>query len=609
MTDVQAHRGPDDRGIYCAGDIALGHRRLAIIDLSSGGHQPMPNDERTLWLTYNGEIYNYIELREELRSLGVPFRSESDSEVLVKAYERWGPECLNRLNGIFAFAIWDERRRQLFCARDRFGVKPFHYAQIGTTFIFASEIKGILAADLVPREPNWPVIHRYLTLNLTHVDAQTFFRQVHELPAAHALVVERNGTQLSRYWNVPPAQPSPVRPDGEWMEEYWDTLRDAVRLQMRSDVPVGCCLSGGLDSTTLASLATDLCTIPMKSFTAYLEHPTYDERDRVAAFLRQIGDKVEPHFVGPDLDAWVEELPRVIYYHDEPHAGYIPSAQWEVMRLAHEHGIKVVLDGQGADESLAGYNYFVEARVADLLRARQFGKAVRTSISLEDRRGSGVAVGAGRLVKAAMRAVRSREYLYRLEATYSQRSLPLDRSWIEQVGPVHVPGVERGGSRLDSEQANALQITSLPWLLTFEDRSSMAFSIESRVPYLDHRLVEIAFRLPYHLRVDGAETKVILRRLMEGRLPEEIVGARLKKVFGTPYQLWFSPKLTAYACDIVTSTSFRQRPFVDGRRLPKWIETWRKAPSDRRLAYQVWDMVDLELWFRVCVEGRAAAPP
>ena len=602
MTDIQAHRGPDDRGIYLAGNIGLGHRRLAIIDLTPGGHQPMPNDERTLWLTYNGEVYNYIELREELQALGVRFRSKSDSEVLLKSYERWGPECVKRLNGIFAFAIWDERKQKLFCARDRFGVKPFHYAQIGTTFLFASEIKGILASEIVPREPNWSVVHRYLTLNLTHVDSQTFFQHVYELPAAHTLTVERTGLTLSRYWDLPPVEPPPQRPDHAWAEEYEQTLHDAVRLQMRSDVPVGCCLSGGLDSTTLAHIATGLSPIAMKTFTAYLSHPTYDERKSVNAFVKQVGPRVEPHFVSPDLDAWMGELSKVVYHHDEPHAGYTSSAQWEVMRLAHECGIKVVLDGQGADESLGGYNYFVESLAADLLRARELQKAFSVLVALTDRRGSGVLVGSERLFRAALRAWRSRESLYRLEAMVSQRTLPFDEGWVRQIGPVHVPTIERSASRLENEIANALQVTSLPALLTFEDRASMAFSIESRVPYLDHRLVEIAFRLPRHLRVDRTTTKVILRRIAQGRLPQEIVRAPLKRVFGTPYQLWFSPALVASAREILTSQSFRDRPFVDPKRLSRWIESIGGAASDQKLAYQVWNLVNLELWFRTRVE-------
>ena len=609
MTTVLAHRGPDDSGLHLDGEAGLGHRRLSIIDLSPAGHQPMANDDGTLHITYNGEIYNYIELRDELRSHGMSFRSSSDTEVLLKAYQRWGAGCVPRLNGIWAFAIWDSRKRELFCSRDRFGVKPFHYAEVGDTFVFGSEAKAVLASDLVERAPNWEVIHRYLALNLTHVDSQTFFRDIRELPAAHNLAVTRHGLDLARYWDLPPVGPADERSDETWMREYSDLLDDSTRLQMRSDVPVGCCLSGGLDSTSLTQRAAEQSSISMETFTAYLPHPSYDEREPVQAFAERMSGRISPHLVAPDLDSWFDEHKRVVYHHDEPHAGLIAAAQWEVMRRAHDCGVKVLLDGQGADESLGGYNFFIESLAADMLRGGNVVGMMRLLTEFEDRRGSGVLTGLGRLGRTALRATRSRSSLYALEGAVAQRALPLDAGWLGEMGSLRVPTIQRAGSRLDSEIATALQTTMLPTLLTFEDRSSMAFSIESRVPYLDHRLVELAFGLPRHLRVEGTRTKVILRRIMENRLPAEIVDAKLKKVFGTPYQLWFSPALMGAARELLGDRAFRERPFVDARRLERWMGGWSRGAGDRRMAFQVWNMVNMELWFRIAVDGTLSVTP
>ncbi len=609
MTDSLEHRGPDDRGTYIDGSVGLGHRRLSIIDLSSAAHQPMSTVDGALWITYNGEIYNYIELREELQALGETFRSASDTEVLLKAYERWGANCVERFNGIWAFAIWDSRRQLLFCARDRFGVKPFHYAESGASFAFGSEIKAVLEAKLVPVEPNDDVIQRYLLLNITHADGQTFIRAVRELPAGHTLTVDRSSVTIRRYWDLPPYEQDANRSDAEWIHEYTELLDDAVRLQMRSDVPVGSCLSGGLDSTSITMLAAGKSSYPIDAFTAYLPHASYDERANVAQFTDRMGNAVQSHLVGPDMDTWCDELARVIFHHDEPHVGYTAPAQWEVMRLANSRGVKVLLDGQGADESLGGYNFFVESLVADYLRAGHPYRAWNIARSFEDRRGSGFVPGGLRAIRSGIRAMRPRDEIFRMEATVARRGVPLSDDWLDERGSVCVPSIERGNSRLESEIATALQVTMLPALLTYEDRASMAFSIESRVPYLDHRLVELAFRLPRHLRIDGTRTKVILRRIMDGRLPSEIVDAKQKKVFGTPYQLWFSKSLRDFALSILDDRPFRERPFVDRKKLDRWFGSWDGAANNRRAAYQVWNLVNLELWFRIVIERTLFVTP
>lgn len=609
MTDSLEYRGPDDRGTFVDGSVGFGHRRLSIIDLTAAAHQPMSTEDGAVWITYNGEIYNYIELREELQALGETFRSASDTEVLLKSYERWGTNCVERFNGVWAFAIWDSRHQILFCARDRFGVKPFHYVQSGADFAFGSEMKAVLEAKIVPVEPNDDVIQRYLLLNITHADGQTFVRAVRELPAGHTLMVDRSSVTIRRYWDLPPFEQVTESNDAKWIREYSDLLDDAVRLQMRSDVPVGSCLSGGLDSTSITMLAASKSSYPIDTFTAYLPHASYDERENVALFAEQMGSAVHSHLVGPDIDTWCDELARVIFHHDEPHVGYTAPAQWEVMRLANQHGVKVLLDGQGADESLGGYNFFVESLAADYLRAGNPFRAWSIARSFEDRRGSGLVPGGLRAIRSGIRALRPREEIFRLEGAVAQRGLPLSDDWLGECGSVYVPSIERGNSRLESEIATALQVTMLPALLTYADRASMAFSVESRVPYLDHRLVELAFRLPRHLRIDGTQTKVILRRIMNGRLPSQIVDAKQKKVFGTPYQLWLSKPLRDFAQSVLDDRPFRERAFVDVNKLDRWFRTWDTAANNRRAAYQVWNLVNLELWFRIVIDRTLVVTP
>src|SRR3989475_1046549 len=382
MVLVQAHRGPDGEGYVLLDargqerplavvgrladargtrpyrhSIGLGHRRLAIIDLSPLGHQPMTTEDGRCWVTYNGEIYNHVELREELRAKGYRFRSASDTEVLLAAYQEWNESCVTRFNGMFAFAIWDRDRRRLFCARDRMGVKPFYYSWDGARFAFASEIKGLLSAGLRP-SPNQRAVFDYLDGACLDHSEDTFFEGIRQLPPAHTLTVDTQVT-VQRYWDLPPCGEAGLSVR-DAAERFRHLFRDAVRLRLRSDVPIGTCLSGGLDSSSIVCVANDLMFVEhavpreligerQKTFSSCFEDPAYDERQFIQPVVERTG--AEAHYTFPDPKELAESVSRLVWQQDEPFGSTSIFAQWNVMRLAAQRGVKVLLDGQGDRKS------------------------------------------------------------------------------------------------------------------------------------------------------------------------------------------------------------------------------------------------------------------
>src|SRR5438067_245446 len=365
------HRGPDGDGLYAdEAGVALGFRRLAIIDLSDAGMQPFASDDGAFQLVHNGEIYNYRELRAELETLGHRFRSATDTEVVLRGYEQWGEQCVERFNGMWAFALWDGRRRALYCSRDRFGVKPFYFRWDGARFVFASEPKAFRADPTTLLEPNLRAVREYVEQGYADHPADTFYTEIEQLPPAHSLTLDQDGIHVRRYWEVEPRDPLP-----DAATAVRELFVDSVRLRLRSDVPVGTCLSGGIDSSAIA------CTVDLllrteaenakpvgerqKTFTAYFEQPGFDERPYARAVVGQT--QAEPHWVSFDEANLVDVLPQIVESQDEPFGSTSIVAQWYVMRAAKEAGLTVMLDGQGADEILAGYHGYFGPYFADLL--------------------------------------------------------------------------------------------------------------------------------------------------------------------------------------------------------------------------------------------------
>jgi asparagine synthase (glutamine-hydrolysing) len=582
MSEKLIHRGPDGAGTEIRGCIGLVHRRLAIIDLSDEGLQPMTSEDRTLWLVYNGEIYNYVELREELVGKGHRFRSQSDTEVILHAYEEWGTGCLRRFNGMWAFALWDERLQQLFCARDRFGIKPFYYTMAGGSFLFASEIKALIEHPDAGKSPDDEILGTYLAWGVQDHSARTMFDGIFQLKPAHALMVTTDGPHIPyRYWDI--TINSAVRSDGRNNQDtgrFLDLLRDATRIHLRSDVAVGTCLSGGIDSSTLAVLINNLIrgegpaqvSDRQKTFSVVFTDKRFDESRYIDEIVNATG--VDSHRTEPAPEQLREDIDRLIWVQDEPFGSLSIYAQYCVMRLAQKN-VKVVLDGQGADELLAGYLAYLGSYIRGLVHSFHIGTALRE-------------------IAGGLRI--HRRFFYsafgQLLARRSRRNL------------LTVPAfpVDRYAGSLDEVLGRELCSTNLPALLHYEDRNSMAFSIESRVPYLDVRFVEYVASLPLDQKIRNGMTKIALRSAVLGIIPESIRCRADKMGFVTPEEIWMKETLRPFVLDVLGADSFRARPYWNAEA----VMNDYLAFLEGRSAYspEVWRIVCTELWLRKFFDQR-----
>ena len=585
MAERIAHRGPDGSGsTILDGRVGLAHRRLAIIDLSAAGAQPM-RSPAGIEIVYNGEIYNYLELRSELASLGFSFRTESDTEVLLAAYERWGTDCLVRLNGMFAFALYDPRNRLLFAARDRFGEKPFYYHSAPGLFVFASEIKALLAHPSVPCQPDYRSIFRFLRYKETDRDPDTFFDGIRALPAAHSMTVRVDGGEVAirRYWELA-GEPEETGSHAALVEAYRELLADSIRLRLRSDVPVGSSLSGGLDSSAVVGYIARAQGIEHQhTFSARFPGYPLDEGGFIAdvvAFSGANGHEVVPQ---PDFAA----LERLAWHQEQPLLSLSPLAQWSVMELARDRNVTVLLDGQGADETVAGYHAYFGALYRGLFRTGHWVQLASAAGAYARQNGLRRLIGLAYYtlptgVARAGRALRrSSAVPPEFEAAYGTTGNPPPRVF-----------------RDDVSQALYATVTStmLPTLLRYADRNSMAFSREVRLPYLDHRLVELAFRLPTSLKLDGVETKVVLREAMREYLPDSVRRRRDKIGYAPPQRAWLLGPLRDASRELLADPRTVQRPWVDAKHLrSSWDQFTHGEPSAEGAVVLA---LTLELWSR-----------
>ncbi|MEO8287246.1 MAG: asparagine synthase (glutamine-hydrolyzing) [Chloroflexota bacterium] len=637
-TTSLSHRGPDDEGyllvntrtgrtVLCGGDntrtelglpsiaeytgvigerfdLALGFRRLAILDLSPAGHQPMCSPDGSLWLIFNGEIYNYIELRSELAAYGHTFKTGTDSEVILAAYRQWGPDCLSHFNGMWAFAIWDSRAREVFVARDRFGVKPMYTVSgQGGTFAFSSEIKALLISGVVPFRPSPAAISRYIAQGTfpSHAQGETFFEGVQELPAGYCALVSPAGRQPHRYWSLPTIeQPSPSTDEAAAC--YSELFTDAVRLRLRADVPVGTCLSGGVDSSSIVAVAGNLMQTEhavslerlgdhQQTFSAvYPIVGPWDER----RYIEQVVDRTGAagNYISPTVERLWDDLEQLVWHQDEPFQSTSIFAQWCVMSLAHERGVTVLLDGQGADEVLGGYRPYA-VWLGQLIRAGRIAQAVQEARALRSVTGQNplplVARGlAGQLPAPLLRRLRGS----RMRQAVAGSGLRPELGQTLEAAVASSGEAYEGLDSLNNHLARLITEDSLPNLLRYEDRNSMAFSIESRVPFLDYRLVEYVFRQASHLRIHDGWTKWIQRTAVDDKLPADIVWRRDKVGFETPEQQWFragKSHLLSILNDDSSASSYLDMAQVR-REAPGMIDVGNTA--------QVWRWVNLVLWLR-----------
>jgi asparagine synthase (glutamine-hydrolysing) len=600
MNSAQAHRGPDGEGLLTLGAAALGHRRLAVIDLSERAAQPMHLEAQGLALTYNGEVYNYRELREELEQAGETFRSESDTEVVLRAYARWGEDAFARFNGMWALALWDSTRRRLVLARDRFGIKPLYVLEDSGRLYFASEPKALLAAVPEAREPDAGVLGRFLLTGVQDDCPRTFFARIRRVAPGTLLTVDVGGGREEKtFWSFSADEARERYSGSPPAETLRALLTDAVALRLRSDVPVGTCLSGGLDSSSVVALAAGRSQGPVRTFTAVYDQPGYDERAYAHAVAERFGCQASE--ISPSPGSHLTELVDVIgWFHDEPCGRPGLITQWHVMALAAGQ-VKVLLDGQGGDELLLGYASHALPYLASLGRETGVDRAQVLKL-IRDSRGllgqpSTSPEGPGslfsHLARAALRRARGRG-----------EPPPLAPALADAAAHVEVERTPGGGiSRIDRVLRDALAYDSIPALLHHEDRASMAFSLEARVPFLDHRVVEFALSLDFRKKVEGALTKAILRRALADLLPEPVLARTDKLGYPTPLADW----LRADAENVKETLlfGFSERGYVSARDVEA---SWRAFEGGRGDAWLLYRWLTTELWLQRFVD-RPPSPP
>ncbi len=595
MNSALAHRGPDGSGRFFGPGFALGHRRLSIIDLSSAGDQPMFNEDRTLALVFNGEIYNYLELIPVLQKCGHVFRSRSDSEVILHAFEEWGELCVERFNGMWAFAIWDTKKRSLFLSRDRLGVKPLCYFQRDGRFVFSSEVTGILAVAPVV-DANLDKLHSFLAYGYRTNNGHTLFQGIQELLPGHNAWLVEGQLKLSRFWSLNPSAPEP--PAQRRVEEFAELLRDAVRLRFRSDVPVALLQSGGLDSSVICTVVNDEIDagrLGVQSVTGYTAvHPghAYDETAAVRALMATC-----PHVrsieLQPESAALAQALPDFVRRMQEPMASATSYAHWCLMRLIHAQGTKVVINGQGADEALAGYGrYNLGYRLLDELLSRPLN-AVSEAQSMHRLMGFGWAhIGA-----QTFKAVLGRKAASKWRAHWSEGgAAALAPEFVRDHGDFefNLQATWRP-ENLDRHLRQQLAHYGFNQILHYEDQSSMSESIEIRSPFVDYRLMEFAFSLPMADRFSGGVTKRILRQAFGQRLPALIAHNHKKLGFATPFEEWSAtPSFRSFLQDLVASPQFQGRRIWNAKVLGKRL----LEPGAAARGFPVWRFVNTELWLR-----------
>jgi len=621
MTAVLTHRGPDDEGYVLFGGHSphlvpveisngeeleriqgsdspvhgLGHRRLSIIDLSPAGHQPMANEDGSVWLAYNGEVYNYLELRRELQGQGHSFHSRTDTEVVVHGYEEWGTDCLNHFNGMWAFALWDNRKKVLFCARDRFGIKPFYYHLDDKRMVFASEIKSLLQDPSITRIPNEALIHDYLRYGYVDHTDETFFDGIHQLRGGHYLVVDFSGRKVKkpvpiRYWDIDPSSKHQTSGARTPAREFLELFEDSIRLRLRSDVPLGTCLSGGLDSSSIVCLASRLMNRHMqRTFSSCFEDEDYDERRYIREVLSMT--KADGSLIFPDPQSLFQEIQNLLWFQEEPFYSTSVYAQWNVFRLAEAKGVKVVLDGQGADEILGGYHSALGYHLSDKILSKDFYpevKGIRRELGYSYKwiaKSLFISLVPFRWIEWARRLLFSRYREINLKGGDLSRILPCKKF---------------GTDHFQNFLYHMVMAISLPALLHYEDRNSMAFSIESRVPFLDHRVVEFLFSVPSEWKTHRGVTKRILRESMDGVLPEKVRSRPDKLGFVTPEAVWFRTVLKGKIEEILESESLKDRGYFNLPDVRKKLDdhcSGRKNMSDT-----IWRWVNLELWLRSFID-------
>lgn len=552
--DTLAKRGPDDAGLFydAANEIALGHRRLSIIDLSKAGHQPMASSDGRYAIIFNGEIYNYLELKQELEKT-CQFTTKTDTEVILYAYEKWGNKCLQKFNGMFAFVIWDKKTKKLFAARDRLGIKPFFYYSDGRALSFASEIKALLALG-IKAVPNENMIFDYLYHGLYDHTDETFFAGINVLPPGHCMIWFDGQTLITKYWDAADIKPNHNLDEAETRRQFISLLSDSIRLRFRSDVPVGVNLSSGLDSNSIYHYALEVTGGQLHTFSMCSESPEYNE---CAVLDSVLSDEQKKYWHTSTLtpSEVFKRAAALNRIQDQPFGGVPTVAYEKMMGAVKEAGITVLLEGQGGDELLAGYAYYQNPALS-LAASQDSSKLVHRDV--------------------------------------------LNNAWVDRFDfrkEIFFPAPL--ASPLANAQYRDLRYTKLPRVLRFNDHATMAHGRELRLPFLDYRIVEFCFALPEEYKIRGKNQKVLLREAMKNIVPEVIQKAQ-KKGFGAMQTEWFKQYFKNEIYTLLDSDSFKSRPFWDHKKLRERVDEFYQGKENN--SFFIWQCFNLEMWFREYID-------
>lgn len=591
MLQAIGHRGPDARGVWMQDGIALGQNRLSIIDLSEAANQPLFYDE--LVITFNGEVYNYLEIKAELSALGYSFKTQSDTEVVLASYKEWGSACVNKFMGMWAFVIYDKITKTLFASRDRFGVKPFYYIFENGRFYFGSEYKALKHSPLFNNDLNYNQISRGLQLGWLCYNGETYFDKIKELPASFNLILDCSNTnseslalKLEKYYELKTGNYLNL-PYEEKIFLFRQKFEESISMHMRSDVTVGSCLSGGLDSSAIVSMVQKQHPgVPYKSFSIYYEGKgDVDERPFINEVLKKY-PTIEPFYKSP-TDSEVQEcFHHALYHADVPASGSSFISQYFLMKLIASNNVKVVLDGQGSDEYLAGYMHSFYRLIGDEIKKLSIINSIKKTNDVTTQLQLGLSKKMSHFAKSMLTVFNSEQSLYALEYKNYYPFLSNNKNDV----PFKIAGGK--GNVMDTFLYNLMFTTSLPSLLQYEDRNSMAFSIESRVPFLDHRLVEFAFTLRNSDKIKGIETKHILRKSLRDILPDAITNRKDKKGFVTPGEnKWLRAPLK-HLLDI----DYNKLDFLQTEKVKSIVEAYKSGDNSKSVL--VWRIATLHYWIK-----------
>ncbi|MCX5715330.1 MAG: asparagine synthase (glutamine-hydrolyzing) [Candidatus Omnitrophica bacterium] len=607
MCSTLVHRGPDDEGVYISRQlkVGLGHRRLSIIDLSTAGHQPMSNEDGTIWIVLNGEIYNFLELRKILEAKGHRFKSHTDTEVVLHLYEEKGIDCLADLRGPFAFAVWDEKKERLFAARDRIGKKPFVYFYKSGTLIFASEIKALLEDPEVPREVNRSAITDYLTYGYTPTP-ESMFAGIRKLPPACFMIFEKGNIKLGKYWQLDFSKKINLG-ENEYCDKIKDLLEEATRLRLVSDVPLGVFLSGGMDSSTIVYLMTKINAGKVKTFSIGFDEADYSELKYARIVAKRFNTEHHEYIVKPHA---IELLPTLVWHYDEPYADSSALPSYYVAKMTRQE-VKVALNGDGGDEDFGGYERFMAARYAELFR--KLPPAIRNTVMgsipkmIPDSLPPNTFLPRlKRFILMASRQYQERHYNWvSIFRDFEKESLFTDEFKRELNGKnsfayLNAMFTKYGTADIvDSVMLVDIMTNLLDDLIVKMDIATMANSLEARSPFLDHKVMEFAASIPSGIKIKGIKLKYLLKKSMADILPKEIL-ARQKMGFGIPRDKWFRTELKDYAREILLSPESIRRNYFKESMLRRLLDEHSSGRANH--GAHIWSLLNLELWHRIFID-------